>query len=496
VDRAIEPDQRDRRRHTRDRRRRRHDRRHYWPWLVPRGAAGRVLRWFTGPWNSANGVSWLRLLVLFLIVKWALVSVYSIPSSSMEPTLMGSRDFFTRDRVAVNKLAFGPRVPFSGRRIVPTGTPKRWDIVVFDSPAPSAEGRLLIKRIVGMPGERVRVTQGRLYINGKLVEPPPKIAASLSYTDALGVSNDTVDRLLLSFAKYRRTPADLPDASPTDLVQLRRDLQALHTKVRTTNLAGLNRVDARRLVAGVQSSSADIVRRWWADRLNQIGSPRYGVLQGPEFTLVPANNYYCLGDNGLESFDSRMFGWVARENLIGRAFAVVTPPARARDLSGFSSTPRGQFILYGAAALVIAWELIPGFIVFSWRLRGPVAALGLLRGDHLLVDRLTYGVRIPFTTRRFFWWRRPRPGDAICYRMSRRTALELYFGEVRHVELSPRMRVMVTGPESDAGDHASYALTAVDIIGRARFVWFPGRRRGRIRPHTPPLESTPGDAVN
>ena len=106
----VEPADRDRRRASRDRRRSLRDRRHFWPRMVAAGGIGHVVRWFTGPWSSANGLSWLRLLILFAIIRWGLLTVYSIPSASMEPTLNGDPSWFGRDRVAVNKLAFGPRV--------------------------------------------------------------------------------------------------------------------------------------------------------------------------------------------------------------------------------------------------------------------------------------------------------------------------------------------------------------------------------------------------
>ncbi len=492
MERPIEPADRDRRRATRDRRRAVHDRRNFWPRFTGSGAIGAVVRWFTGPWTSANGLSWMRLLILFLIIRWGVLTVYSIPSESMEPVLHGDTNFAARDRVAVNKLAFGPRVPFTTARIFETGAPKRWDIVVFDSPAPSEEGQILIKRVVGLPGERVRVVNGGILVDGKRLDPPEEIAETLSYLAEYDTGDETIARLIVGFAKSRRIPVNLPKEPRSSFKVLREDIDRIHTEIGDQNLDAISRGAALRLARSARPETWDLVRQWWIRELQAMMPLQYGVLTGAEYATVPEGFYFCLGDNGPESFDSRMFGWVAKENLIGRAFAIVTPPGRARDLSGFSSTPRGRLILYGSIALLLAWEIVPGFILFSLKLRGSIPSAGLRRGEHVVVDRLTYGLRIPFLRHRFVWWRAPRPGEILCYRMSRSRAHDVYFGEVKHVERAGGLRVVVTGPPTEGDVPALYALTAPDIVGLVRAVWLPGRRRRRIRTAASRVESPAG----
>jgi signal peptidase I len=92
----------------------------------------------------------LALPVAFLIVRSFGVEGYRILSHSMEPTLYGSRDW-----VLVNKLIYWLRPP------------RRRDIVVFTAPpAAQSNGEALIKRVIGLPGETVRVRRGRVWIRG------------------------------------------------------------------------------------------------------------------------------------------------------------------------------------------------------------------------------------------------------------------------------------------------------------------------------------------
>ena len=99
---------------------------------------------------------------LFVLLLFAgrstLADHYHVPSGSMEYTLMPG------DRVVVDKTAYGLRVPFTKIDVVDTGSPKSGDIAVFDSPE---NGKLLIKRIVAVGGDRVELRNGLLWVNGE-----------------------------------------------------------------------------------------------------------------------------------------------------------------------------------------------------------------------------------------------------------------------------------------------------------------------------------------
>ncbi len=110
---------------------------------------------------------------LALLIRWPIAEPYRIPSSSMEPTLHGDFRFGRGDRVFVNKWIYGVRYPFLNKRIWYGKKPQRWEMVVFKTVEKDAKHKTLVKRVVGLPGERVHIEGGKVYINGKPLELPP-----------------------------------------------------------------------------------------------------------------------------------------------------------------------------------------------------------------------------------------------------------------------------------------------------------------------------------
>lgn len=140
----------------------------------------------TGPWTRDNAWSWFKIIVAVLLIRWLWFEPFTIPSGSMEPTLHGDPRFLRGDRVAVNKFVYGPRVPFMDKRLFHLRSPERWDIVVFNSPAPDAQYKILIKRIVGLPGERIRIADGKIHVNGEPLDLPPHMPPDTYYTAGRG----------------------------------------------------------------------------------------------------------------------------------------------------------------------------------------------------------------------------------------------------------------------------------------------------------------------
>ena len=104
------------------------------------------------------------LVCLLIIVRGAIADWYTVPTGSMKPTILEG------DRVFVNKMAYGLRIPFSEAIIRQWGEPERGEIVVFYSPEDNIR---LIKRVIGLPGDTLEMRDNKLLINGELIEYSP-----------------------------------------------------------------------------------------------------------------------------------------------------------------------------------------------------------------------------------------------------------------------------------------------------------------------------------
>ena len=202
------------------------------------------------------------ILVVFLLRSF-LFEPFKIPSGSMMPTLL------TGDLILVNKFTYGLRLPVLNTKITEGTAPARGDVMVFRyPPKPSLD---YIKRVVGLPGDEVAYLNKKLTING---QPVSKEAM----------------------------PEFLDEETMRYLKQYREDLGGKQHLL-------LND-DTRR--AGL--SEAEITPFPNQDNC------RYSV-EGV-VCKVPAGQYFMMGDNRDNSLDSRYWGFVPDQNIVGRAFFV------------------------------------------------------------------------------------------------------------------------------------------------------------------------------
>lgn len=207
--------------------------------------------------------SFILAIVAILAFRWALFEPYVIPSGSMIPTLL------VHDHILVNKFKFGVRIPFSKDWLIKGDDPKRGEIVVFRSLQDS--GYFMIKRIVGLPGDTIDVDpDGFLLVNGSKVEAKP-----------LDVTEDPASQK----PYYAISEADL--GAPLNRVEFfeeKFDTGSLHRVI----------------------LAKDISRYY----------------EQPLPLKVPEGHYFCMGDNRDNSQDSRYWGTLPRENLLGKAMFV------------------------------------------------------------------------------------------------------------------------------------------------------------------------------
>jgi signal peptidase I len=192
--------------------------------------------------------------VLFIVwvIRSFIVQPNRVPTGSLEPTVMPG------DFLAVNQFAYGLRFPVLNLTMVPIGRPKTGDIVCFfNPPNPSM---ILVKRVIGTPGDHVVYKNKVLYINGKEMKQ-----------EDLGSDIDVEPKF---------------GPVPEQKVAVERKMEDLN---------------------GVK---------------HEIYVAKTGGLTGDYDVVVPPNMYFMMGDNRDNSDDSRMWGFAPYRNLIGKAFLI------------------------------------------------------------------------------------------------------------------------------------------------------------------------------
>jgi signal peptidase I len=138
--------------------------------------------------KSSELPSLILAVAIALLIRTFVFQSFYVPSDSMLPTML------VGDHVFVNKLAYGPRIPFTEIQLPGYRTPERGEVVVFNLgrgprgiyPAdqrPELSTDAFVKRLVGLPGDRVEVRGGQVHLNG---EPLPTSPSAETFTDSEG----------------------------------------------------------------------------------------------------------------------------------------------------------------------------------------------------------------------------------------------------------------------------------------------------------------------
>lgn len=154
----------------------------------------------TAVWREWRGL--IVFLAILMAVRMIIVDWNHVPSRSMVPTIIPG------DRIVVDKLAYGLRLPFSNRMPIQWGTPERSDVIVFRAPKTNV---LTVKRVIGLPGDLVSWDGDHLRINAMTAdyEPvPPEHRPALNRTE-YSHTQRRQERLLgkqRDILQYRVTP--------------------------------------------------------------------------------------------------------------------------------------------------------------------------------------------------------------------------------------------------------------------------------------------------
>ena len=207
------------------------------------------------------GASFFPVILAVFVLRSFIVEPFKIPSGSMIPTLL------VGDFILVNKFTYGIRLPVINQKIVPLNDPKRGDVMVFRYPEdPSLD---YIKRVVGLPGDKIVFQNKRLTING--AEIPVIKQTDYLHPERLYYSQQFSAKMGDIEHRY------LTDADAPNFVQ--EVTKFPHRDACIYNNAGV-------------------------------------------MCTVPAGHYFMMGDNRDNSRDSRVWGFVPDKNIVGKAFFV------------------------------------------------------------------------------------------------------------------------------------------------------------------------------
>lgn len=142
--------------------------------------------------------SFFPVLAIVLVLRSFLIEPFQIPSGSMLPTLE------VGDFILVNKYAYGLRLPVAGTKVLEVDDPQRGDIMVFRFPEDGTTN--YIKRVVGVPGDKIRYADHRLWVNGEEVETT--VEASLPRMKVLQEILGDTEHLIMHTTSRRNPEAE------------------------------------------------------------------------------------------------------------------------------------------------------------------------------------------------------------------------------------------------------------------------------------------------
>ena len=216
-------------------------------------------------WTEGWG-SFAVAIFIALVIRWGLFEAYVIPSASMLPSLL------IHDHIFVNKAVYGIRLPFSEKWLVRFAKPQRGEVIVFKYPQDM--NVFFIKRIIGLPGDKIMYENGHLLINDKPIE--------------VTQTEEGYDWSAVGDSDFRREDVQNPTYQTDKKANYSHYIEKLSP----------------------EHPHSILLRK----------EDFFGRTEGP--WVVPDGQLFMMGDNRDNSHDSRRWGFLPEENILGRAMFV------------------------------------------------------------------------------------------------------------------------------------------------------------------------------
>ena len=152
------------------------------------------------PWYREWSEALIVAVILALIIRTFIFQAFKIPSGSMLDTLL------IGDHLLVNKFIYGTHLPFSDERYLALRHPQRGDIIVFEFPGDADksyfEKRDFIKRVIGLPGDKVQVRNKQVFVNDELFAVPEEVHKDSQTLPAVASPRDNTGPILVPDGQY------------------------------------------------------------------------------------------------------------------------------------------------------------------------------------------------------------------------------------------------------------------------------------------------------
>ncbi len=266
--------------------------------------------------------------VVWLITRVFIFQIFSVPTGSMRNTLKEG------DYIFVNKLAYGARIPITPISIPATSiyikslllpylrlpgysSPKRNDILVFNYPVesnvPVDRRKPFIKRCIGLPGDTLLISNGEISINSMLIEEAAGVLVRYSQLNGLRDSSMGIEEGRLSglgrdtYQAGEYSPSFYPNTglvkwNPDHLGPLVIPKMGMRIELSPSNLILYKRV----------------LEIYEENTLQQLGDVVFVNGKAASHYTFKQDYYFVMGDNRYDSIDSRFWGFLPHDHLIGR----------------------------------------------------------------------------------------------------------------------------------------------------------------------------------